>query len=240
MEEAYELANYLPTRFKNQSENEYIEFLWDTFKSNYENQKYQFSFMAYHMLFMSFVYFNVWQIKKIHEEDYKKITLGFQGCFETATSPFTFSQENERRIFLLFKFFGLRKDQIGKYKKIVDLRNDVAHSNGNIFFKAQATVDEKIREILRFAEEIQEKTKSAIQDGFQNFLIESQDEEERRYIDIQEQINEELIHEQYLSQKDIEYCLEFDINALSMEQNFLEIEKIFDELKSVYRFEEEE
>ena len=36
MEEATEILNYLPNRFKNQVEQEYIEFLWDSFKSNYE------------------------------------------------------------------------------------------------------------------------------------------------------------------------------------------------------------
>jgi len=238
LEEAYEILNYLPIRFKNRTEQEYIEFLWDSFESNYSNEKYQFSFMAYHMLFMSFVYFNVWQIKKIHQEDYAKITLGFNDCFDTATSPFAFSAEGESRIFLLFTFFGLGKDKIGNYKKLVKSRNDVAHSNGNIFFKAQETVDEKITEILKFADEIQEKTKSAIQDGFERFLIESQDEEERRYIDIQEQINEELIHEHYMSQKDIEFCLDYDITKLSAEPNYAEIEKIFEELKTEYAQEE--
>jgi len=71
-----------------------------------------------------------------------------------------------------------------------------------------------------------------IQDGFEKLLIESQDEEERRYIDIQEQIHEELIHEQYLSQKDIEYCLGFDVSSLSNEANFPDIEKIFNDLRS--------
>jgi len=238
MEEASEILNYLPNRFKNQVEQEYIEFLWDSFESNYSNEKYQFSFMAYHMLFMCFVYFNVWQIKKIHQEDYDKITLGFNDCFGTATSPFAFSAEGESKIFLLFTFFGLGRDKIGKYKKLVKNRNEIAHSNGNIFFKAQATVDEKITEILKFANEIQEKTKSAIQDGFKKFLIESQDEEERRYIDIQEQINEELIHEHYMSQKDIEFCLDFDITKLSAEPNYVEIEKIFSALKTEYALEE--
>lgn len=236
--EALQILDYLPIFFKNQNEQEYLEFLWDSFESNYVNEKYQFSFIAFHMLFMSFVYFNVWQIKKINEEDYKKITLGFKDCFENATSPFTYSQENERRIFLLFTFFGLRRDQIGKYKKIVDLRNDVAHSNGNIFFKAKETVDEKIKEIINFAQEIQLKTKEAIQLGFSNFLIDSQDEEERRYIDIAEQIKEELIHEQYLSQKDIEFCLEFNILDLSTEAYYPEIEKIFQELHNEYSQEE--
>ena len=56
MEEAAELANYLPLSFKTPKEQEYIAFLWDAFHSNYENKKYQFAFLAYHMLTMSFVY----------------------------------------------------------------------------------------------------------------------------------------------------------------------------------------
>ena len=48
---------------KTRSEQEYIEFLWDAFESNYTHGKYQFAFLAYHMLTMSFVYFNIWQIR---------------------------------------------------------------------------------------------------------------------------------------------------------------------------------
>jgi len=107
VEEPLRILNYLPIRFKNSVEQEYIEFLWDSFESNYNNEKYQFSFIAYHMLFMSFVYFNVWQIKKIQTEDFDKITLGFHDCFETATSPFTFSQESESKILTIFRFLGL-------------------------------------------------------------------------------------------------------------------------------------
>jgi hypothetical protein len=238
MEESFEILNYMPIRFKNRNEKEYIEFLWDSFQSNYQNEKYQFSFIAYHMLFMSFVYFNVWQIKKIHKEDYEKITLGFHTCFEFATSPFTFSEEYESKIFTLFRFFGLGKDKIGQYKTIVKTRNDIVHSNGNIFFRAQETVDNKIAEILRFSEEIQQHTKSAIQNCFERFLIESQNEDERRYIDVQEQINEELVHEHYLSQKDLEFCLEYDITKLSGQPDYAEIEKIFEELKNEYSQEE--
>ena len=56
MEEAAKLANYLPLSFKTRSEQEYIEFLWDAFESNYTHGKYQFALLAYHMLAMSFVY----------------------------------------------------------------------------------------------------------------------------------------------------------------------------------------
>jgi len=35
MEEAAELGNYLPLSFKTPKEQEYIEFLWDAFETNY-------------------------------------------------------------------------------------------------------------------------------------------------------------------------------------------------------------
>ncbi len=41
MEEATELANYLPLSFKTESEQKYIEFLWDVFETNYTSEKYQ-------------------------------------------------------------------------------------------------------------------------------------------------------------------------------------------------------
>src|SRR6202030_3050138 len=50
MEEAAELANYLPLSFKTQTEQEYVEFRWDAFETNYTHGKYQFAFLAYHML----------------------------------------------------------------------------------------------------------------------------------------------------------------------------------------------
>lgn len=52
MEEAAELGNYLPLSFRTPSERDYIAFLWDAFESNYTNGKYQFAFLAYHMLTM--------------------------------------------------------------------------------------------------------------------------------------------------------------------------------------------
>ena len=53
MEEAAELADYLPLSFKTRSEQDYIAFLWDSFESNYTNGKHQLDFLAYHMLTMS-------------------------------------------------------------------------------------------------------------------------------------------------------------------------------------------
>ncbi|MEO6421552.1 MAG: hypothetical protein ABIR84_02400 [Candidatus Nitrotoga sp.] len=77
MEGAAELGNYLPLSFKTPKEQEYVAFLWDAYTSNYENQKYRFAFLAYHMLTMSFVYFNIWQIKQNKPKDFGKGLIGF-------------------------------------------------------------------------------------------------------------------------------------------------------------------
>lgn len=58
------LGNYLPLSFKSPKEQEYIEFLWDAFETNYSHAKNQFAFLGYHMLAMSLVYFNIWQIER--------------------------------------------------------------------------------------------------------------------------------------------------------------------------------
>ncbi len=238
MEEAYEILNYLPIRFKQQNEQEYIEFLWDSFQSNYENGKYQFSFMAYHMLFMSFVYFNIWQIKAIRKEDFDKIKLGFSDDFGLATNPFMFSSEGESRVFDLLKYLCAAhcdvKSLIGQYKKLVKERNGIAHANGNIPFREVAYLNTRVNDIIRYADEIQNYSKPIIEECFERFLIESQNEDERQYFDLNEQINEVLIHEHYLSQKDIEFCMDYDISVLAGQPNFTEIEKILYNLKNEY------
>lgn len=118
MDEANQIFSYLPLRYKNNGEAEYVQYLWKAFESNYENEQYQFAFMAYHMLFMSFVYFSIWEIKSIHPDVYRKISLGFKDCFETASDTFSFCAENDRTILTFFRFWDIGKEKIGNYKKL--------------------------------------------------------------------------------------------------------------------------
>lgn len=131
MEEAAKLANYLPLSFKTPKEQEYIEFLWDAFETNYTHGKYQFAFLAYHMLTMSFVYFNIWQIKQTEPSDFKKGLIGFaknEKALLEATSPFSFSIVPERTILRFLKLIACDNGKIGTYAKLVDDRNDSAHT----------------------------------------------------------------------------------------------------------------
>ena len=63
MDDALPILEHLPNSFREPGEQEYIRFLWGAFTSNYEHENYQFAMLPYHMLYMSFVYFSVWQIK---------------------------------------------------------------------------------------------------------------------------------------------------------------------------------
>lgn len=219
MEEAAELGSYLPLSFKSPKEQEYIEFLWDAYETNYTHGKYQFAFLAYHMLTMSFVYFNIWQIRQTEPKDFAMGLIGFGKEVEKslleATSPFVFSTVNERSILRFLKLIDCDNGKIGTYAKLVDDRNDTAHPNGNIFFSTQAALDAKITEILRVVDEIQSHSKPVIEHCYREFLVQNHDPDEREYPDAADQIREVLIHGNYLSQKDIEICLGFDLYTLA-------------------------
>ncbi len=194
MEEAAELGNYLPLSFKTRSEQDYIAFLWDAFETNYSHGKYQFAFLAYHMLTMSCVYFNIWQIRQARPEDFEKGLIGFGKDIEKnlleATSPFVFSSVNERSILRLLKLIACDNSKIGTYAKLVDDRNETAHPNGNIFFSTQAALDTKITEILRVVDEIQTNSKPVIEHAYREFLLQNHDPEEREYPEAANQLRE--------------------------------------------------
>lgn len=224
MDEALELNEFLPLSFKNESEQAYIAFLWDAFGVNYSNGKYQFAFLAYHMLTMSVVYFNIWQIRQTRPNDFGHGLIGFSKDVERnlieASSPFVFSTVNERSILRFLKLLQCDNDKIGKYAKLVDDRNYAAHPNGNIFCSTQKALDLKIADILRAVEEIQAHSKAIVQECYRTFLIDSEDADEREHASERDQVQEALIHANYLSLRDAKYCAEFDISPLQERAKF--------------------
>ena len=238
MEESAKLGDYLPLSFKTPKEQEYIEFLWDAFETNYSNQKHQFAFLAYHMLTMSFVYFNIWQIKQNRPADFLKATYGFSKDNEdtvlSATSPFTFSEIGESAIFRFLKLIDCDNSKIGSYTKLVKDRNASAHPNGVIHYADQQTLDLKISETLRIVAEIQKHSKGVIEDCYNRFLLDSYDVEEREYAMAADQIREILIHKHYLSKNDIGICIEFDMGKMESHENSAAINDLHNSLIDLF------
>ena len=243
IEEAERITDYLPISFRTSKESEYVSFLWDAFASNVETGKFQFAFLAYHMLVMSFVYFNIWQIKLFEPNRFETALIGFNKNMEkdllNATSPFVFSVVNERTVLRFLKIIQCDNGKIGKYAKLVDERNLSAHANGNIFFNAEGELERKIRDVLRVVEEIQTHSKDIILEGYKSFLLTSQDVEEREYVDDESQIREILINKNYMSAGDIAFCLSFDIAQLDESDGFETIQTLHKTLVAQYDAEEE-
>lgn len=238
MDEAAELGNYLPLSFKSPKEQEYIEFLWDAFETNYTHGKYQFAFLAYHMLTMSCVYFNIWQIKQTRPGDFEKGLIGFardENALLEATSPFVFSAVNERMILRFLKLIACDNGKIGTYAKLVDDRNESAHPNGNIFYSTQEALDAKITEILRVVEEIQTHSRPVIEHCYREFLLQNYDPEERAYPEASDQIREVLIHGNYMSRRDVDICLGFDVESLKNHEGVEEIRALHEALAKEYK-----
>jgi hypothetical protein len=237
MDAAAELGNYLPLSFKSPKEQEYIDFLWDAFETNYTYGKFQFAFLAYHMLTMSCVYFNIWQIKQATPEDFAKGLIGFardEMKLLGASSPFVFSVVPERTILRFLKLIACDNSKIGTYAKLVDDRNNTAHPNGNIFYSTPEALDDKIAEILRVVDEIQTHSKPVIEHCYREFLLKNWDPDEREYPDATDQIREVLVHGNYLSLKDIEICLGHDISDVTDHAAFDHIEELHRTLQDTY------
>ena len=229
MDEPVELGSYLPLSFYSTAEQDYFTFLWDAFEANCTHKNYQFAFLAYHMLAMSFIYVNIWQIKKTRPRDFAKGLIGFtrdEKELLAAKSPLAFSRVPERTVLRFLRLVGCSDGEIGRYAKFVDIRNDTVHSNGNIFFRTQAALEVKISKILRAVATIQNHSKSVIEQCYREFLLNSLDSEAREYSDASDQIKEVLIHSNYMSRKDIEVCTKFDIKQLDDQCEFAAMKEL--------------
>jgi len=206
---ALEIHDYLPLAYPSAGEGEYIRFVWEAFESNYVAGKYQFAMLAFHMLYMSYVYFSVWQIKQAKPEAFTHAVLFQQKEKEllTASSPFTFSEVNERSIFKFLRLAGCENQHIGKFQKLVDQRNEIAHPNGNIFFSDQATADLRIEEIMQQIRGIQAHMPTVLHACLLQFLRDSANPDEREIADIEVHVEMNFLHKHYLSRRDIETCL---------------------------------
>ena len=239
MDEALELGDYLPVSYKTRSEGEYIAFLWDAFQSNYATEKYEFSSLAFHLLYMSFVSFSIWQIRLVREQDFKNALVGFQIESEIklldADTPFKFyEQMKESQIFRFLKLIGCGNDQVGEFAKFVKRRNKIAHPSGTVFFNDQVAIDAEITEMMREVVNIQQHMRPIILEVYGRFLMESSNIDEREYADPNEEIEASLIHRNYISQKDIEVCLTYDLAPLKAEANYSEIEILHQTLRNIY------
>ncbi|WP_445767644.1 hypothetical protein [Rheinheimera sp.] len=211
MDEAQEIHDYLPLTYLSAGEGEYIRFVWEAFESNYVAGKYQFAMLAFHMLYMSYVYFSVWQIKQVRKSDFEH-ALTFldenrRKELLIATSPFTLHVVNESGVFGFLRLIGCQDQHIGNFKKPVKLRNDSAHPNGVIALTDQTATDARIEQIMQQIRGIQVHMSNVLHSCLLQFLHDSANPDEREISDREVHVEINFLHKHYLSRKDLEACI---------------------------------
>ena len=232
MEEALDIGDFLPFSFANRAEGDYVVFLWNTFETNYMAEKYEFASLAFHLLYMSYVSFSIWQIRLVREKEFKSALVGFQSDAVTkllsADSPFKFYEQlKESQIFRFLKLVGCANDQVGEFSKFVKRRNKIAHPTGIVVFNDKATIDEEIASMMREVHNIEIHMKPVIIDVYRLFLEECSAQDELQYDSLEEEIMSNFIQKNYMSRMDLEICAGFDLAAYDNGPNF----PLFDQIQ---------
>ncbi|MBO9461704.1 hypothetical protein [Labrenzia sp. R5_0] len=245
MEEALELGEYLPQSFASAGEQAYLEFLWSAFQTNYEAERYEFASLAFHLLYMSFVSFSVWQIRLARPDQFAMAMVGFrseeEGSLKDCDSPFKFYDRlKESQIFRFLKLIGCTNQQVGEFAKFVRRRNKIAHPTGTVFFNDHAAIDAEIVEMMKEVRNIEVHMQPVILELYGQFLSDSADPEEREYTDPADEITANFVHANYMSAADLVFCRGFDIGALSDKPGYAEIQALHEALLETYPDEEEQ
>jgi hypothetical protein len=225
MDEALELGTYLPQSFANASEQAYLDFLWSAFQTNYEAERYEFASLAFHLLYMSFVSFSIWQIRLARPEQFAMAMVGFrsdeEGNLMDCESPFKFYDRlKESQIFRFLKLIGCTNQQVGEFAKFVKRRNKIAHPTGTVFFNDRAAIDAEISEMMREVRNIEAHMQPVILELYKAFLNGRPDEEEWPNSLPDDEVQANLVHANYMSAADLAFCRSFDIESLSREPGF--------------------
>ncbi|NZD48304.1 hypothetical protein [Rhizobium leguminosarum] len=228
MDEALELGSYLPQSFASSSEQAYLEFLWSAFQTNYEAERFEFASLAFHLLYMSFVSFSIWQIRLARPEQFSMAMVGFrsdeEGSLMDCESPFKFYDRlKESQIFRFLKLIGCTNQQVGEFAKFVKRRNKIAHPTGTVFFNDRAAIDAEIADMMKEIGNMEVHMQPVIIELYRRFLRTSADLDERQYTDLGDEIAANLIHVNYMSAADLVICAQFDVSTFATEANYEEM-----------------
>ena len=238
MDEALELDTYLPQSFADVAERKYLDFLWSAFRTNYDGERYEFASLAFHLLYMSFVSFSIWQIKLAQPNRFAMAMVGFHKDVEKhltkCDSPFKFYEKlKESEIFRFLKLIGCTNDHVGNFSVFVQDRNKIAHPTGNVFFNDQATIDRKLAKMMTEVRNIQTHMQQVIPELYIRFLDESSDPETRQYANARDEITVNLIHANYMSTADLAQCAKLNTNHFDTHPNQMDISVLHETLNSL-------
>lgn len=214
-EKVNELRNYLPIYFESKENNEYVEYLTSAYLKNIEAEKYQFSFIAFHILYMCFIYKTIWSLKK--NGDTANFETVLNNCRNKQSlivysSLFDVSVLGESDSFKFFRLFNFHPNDIAKFSHPVEVRNHCAHASGKLHYN-EKEIEEYVCKELEYISQIQQKSEPILKKMFIDFLRENWNPEKRPFSTSETAIDD-FIRKNLFSIKDIEYLIRLDIPEL--------------------------
>ena len=214
-EKVNELRNYLPIYFESKENNEYVEYLTSAYLKNVEAEKYQFSFIAFHILYMCFIYKTIWSLKKNGDTANFNAIMNFcrhKHKLSVYSSLFDISVLGETESFNFIRLFPFHQNDIDKFSHPVEVRNHCAHASGKLHYNEEE-IEEYVCKELEYISQIQQKTEPILKKMFIDFLHENWDPEKRPFSTSETAIDD-FIRKNLFSIKDIEYLIRLDIPEL--------------------------
>ena len=208
-----QILEYLPVEFADDEANEFIKYLEEAYLENIQNQKYQFAFKAFHLLYMTFVYKMSWFLKctnnepceeKIHKiktknnglSELKEETISIQRMFEYSL----INESNAIDKLLKKAGFGFNANDFDKCQRHIEARNHCSHASGKIEYDEKG-IDFLISDELKYIERLQNKIKPELEKIFIEYLNNWESSTEANHWIIQN----------HLSRKDLEIIINFDL-----------------------------
>lgn len=144
---------YLPVDYANEENTKYRQYLIDTFIENCNNDKYQFALMAFHMMFMSFLYSEFWILKTFSYGKVERLCSS-NGKFDNVCNIFDASIIPEQTMIEQFlSIFSWHPNRKSAVKGFVEKRDHCAHASGEIQYDKPGA-ERYFEEVLEYAEKI--------------------------------------------------------------------------------------
>jgi hypothetical protein len=216
----YAAKSFLPVEFQEQEINDFVDYLVSAYLENLPSAKYQFSFTAFHMLYMSYIYKVKWFLKMQGNSNIEDALQEFikQNRGTSFNTVFDLSQISEKTsLDRLLKTLNFHANDVDTCKNLVEVRNKCSHASGKIYFKRPQQIENYIQEELDSMDAIQKK----INPYLSNIL--------ETYIDSTWSLNwvsseiQDWIIANYFSQRDIIFILQLNLPFLSAKSDTQEV-----------------
>ena len=218
------MASYLPLNCDYNQEDEsddmdyqcYIQYLRNAFVENTEKGKFQFALLAFHMMFMSFIYRQFWWLK---EHDYEKVRrlCETNNRFGKVVKTFDVSDIPEKDVIdqtmNVLRFHVNKRSDVQNF---VDTRDKCAHASGFIQYN-EDKVKTHFSDVLEYVEQIHNKTKASVKNEYIKGLHEYwKSESYSNYLSVEQATR--MIKTMGLSPADILFLLSLDIDTVLEER----------------------